>query len=315
MAIPFYQELDNPPERIKVTEESVYTISPYVQAFPGFFVPDGTLIKMKSDHSGSDFSLDIEYCQKTIAENYFYEDEKTKILSVSPLDKCQNNYITNDDKLLGIRHQEGNDDVTAIFQNEINRLRNRHKQLSNSNCVNYYDVKEFFNRGLTHQDWHNALTGQQTVYSEEIREYIKNVIKAKIYVYYYFLNLCQASKNPKEVILKFYRLIENIDFCKIDFAVSFIGFDKIESQTIKEITTSRLNINEAFFYYIISGYKITRIPRYDLNITTNEFKEVSKDMFNDQTPIFEYEKEREYAKRIEEIRAEVSPENIRRFFI
>lgn len=46
-----------------------------------------------------------------------------------------------------------------------------------------------------------------------------------------------------------------------DFAVSTIGFDKIETQVNNTITTTKINPYEFYFNYLIMGYDIVKLPK------------------------------------------------------
>ena len=46
-----------------------------------------------------------------------------------------------------------------------------------------------------------------------------------------------------------------------DFAVSTIGFDKIETQVNNTITTTKMNPYEFYFNYLIMGYNVVQIPK------------------------------------------------------
>ena len=70
-------------------------------------------------------------------------------------------------------------------------------------------------------------------------------------------------------------------FSKIyqDLLIQFIGFDKIETQTRKTITTSRTNIYEEFFNLLIMDYEIKQIPKLIFDEENQHFRWINQNEF------------------------------------
>lgn len=64
-----------------------------------------------------------------------------------------------------------------------------------------------------------------------------------------------------------------------DMLVQFIGFDKIETQLPKTITTSKPNIYEEFFNPLIMGYDIVQLPRLIFDEESQQFRWISTNEF------------------------------------
>ena len=64
-----------------------------------------------------------------------------------------------------------------------------------------------------------------------------------------------------------------------DMLVQFIGFDKIETQLSKTITTSKPNIYEEFFNPLVIGYNIVQLPKLIFDEEKQQFRWLSPNEF------------------------------------
>ena len=93
-----------------------------------------------------------------------------------------------------------------------------------------------------------------------------------------------------------------------DFAVQTIGIDKIETQTLKIITTTKSNLYEFYFNYLIMGYDIVKIPKIIYNQKTNTFE------IKQESLITTYQDEK-YKQEIQLIKKKVPLEQRNKYFI
>lgn len=130
------------------------------------------------------------------------------------------------------------------------------------------------------------------VYNKETLALINSLLDTKLDIYNFFAAFSKQSKNWQDVIkklltkLRVYKefvkkeiiIHENLFddegmsdeinhwrdmFYKAsnDILVQFVGFDKIETQQSKTITTSKPNIYEEFFNLLIMDYNIVQLPK------------------------------------------------------
>lgn len=335
MTIPFYEEL------MKIeTSQRIFDSNFFVdKLYPAYFLPNGELVQIITDHMRAHFLDSMSYCQKHISSNYFYEDKETRIVSKEISLTRSERLKTNDDEIFPQAHKGGfmpekykeyvkvnrilvsqekaiqdiDRDIVYMLEKKIKGLMRRLKEIKKSNCINQFDLDHYYHLGLRttiykNEDHFEDYTG---TYTEEVRETIKNLIKCEIYIYDYYLNICLKSKNPKEALLKYYRL-GNRSF--VDVLVMFIGFDKIERVVKNTITTSRLNINEVFFNYLIMEYNIKQIPKYVFDKEMNIFENMSINI-DEFSYVNMSSKEKEYAKEIELIKKKVPLAERKTYFL
>ena len=77
-------------------------------------------------------------------------------------------------------------------------------------------------------------------------------------------------------------LSQLLDNCKEekDVLVQVLNYDKIESTLRNRITTSKCNVNEYFFNYLIMGYNISQVPKLTLLKSENKFVISKHDKFS-----------------------------------
>jgi len=82
-----------------------------------------------------------------------------------------------------------------------------------------------------------------------------------------------------------------------DILVSLIGFDKIETTIPKTISTTKVNINETFFNYLIMDYNIVQLPKLVYNQEHNNFKWIKPNPYIQTSTEKEYEEEIKLIKK------------------
>ena len=93
-----------------------------------------------------------------------------------------------------------------------------------------------------------------------------------------------------------------------DLLVQFIGFDKIETQKKKTITTSKKNIYEEFFNLLLMDYDIVELPRLIFDADVQHFRWISPSFINAGV-------NREYENDIRLIKKYVPYEERQKYFI
>ncbi len=128
------------------------------------------------------------------------------------------------------------------------------------------------------------------VYNVQTMDVINQIRETKIDIYNALYDFAGKTHDMKKSVddlfieLKKYRNNPNFDTEEdevwrrlfpstwIDLMIQFIGFDKIETQMRKTITTSKNNIYEEFFNYLIMDYNIVQIPRLVFDEDTQSFR-------------------------------------------
>ena len=77
----------------------------------------------------------------------------------------------------------------------------------------------------------------------------------------------------------------------------FFGFDKIETQVKKTITTSKPNIYEEFFNSLIMDYEIVQLPKLVFNEDTQKFRWIYPNEFINTGINREFEEEIKLIKK------------------
>ena len=188
---------------------------------------------------------------------------------------------------------------------EVISLRNsvywRLMALKEKNTICSWDIVEFFNFVGSDRMRHILLEGEKYPgpaqdYSEEVRQNIIGLLSGHLAIYDTFIEIAKYVGNPGETINYIFRIMT-------DFFVQMVGFDKIESILPKTITSSRLNINETFYNYLINNWKVYQLKKYQVNKEFGVIERVDNDsQFNliNNSPT-----EREYAKEIRLIKEKV----------
>ena len=88
-----------------------------------------------------------------------------------------------------------------------------------------------------------------------------------------------------------------------------MGFDKIETQLSKTITTLKVNVYEEFFNYLIMDFDIKRISKIIFDQASNEFKIINPNEFTN------FGEERVYEKEVQLIKKMVPLKDREKYFI
>lgn len=185
----------------------------------------------------------------------------------------------------------------------------------NYNCLSFSDYAKYSNT--------------TNLYSKNCEKLILAIIESKIQVYSYFIEILKSDeygitllnslenhpmkdywkskydhkkaeeKNPIGLpIINYDDKLEFLkdSYCIQDFAVQTLGFDKVETQSSRTITTSKESIYEPFFNYLIMDYSINQIPKIKYNNYKNTFEVINRNEF------VEYSSERELEEEIQLIK-------------
>lgn len=195
-----------------------------------------------------------------------------------------------------------------VFENMIRAKTNSLKTpYTNPNDLTDQVVRYWLNR-TSNLYWKipYEITG---LYNQEAMEFINNLRNAKYEIYSFFNDFSKKAidwkKVIKELLITYHAYEEFVQkekvegnifdneevfeeeeywfnmFSKIyqDLLIQFIGFDKIETQTRKTITTSRTNIYEEFFNLLIMDYEIKQIPKLIFDEETQHFRWIKQNEF------------------------------------
>ncbi len=128
---------------------------------------------------------------------------------------------------------------------------------------------------------------------------------------YDFEEYYSLEKNSDFDLGKFHKsekLSKVLDQIINDIFVQLIGFDKVESAVNKTITTSKQNIYETFFNFLLMEVNVFYIPKINLNSADKSFK---YSFPNEVCKI----KDREYYEEIELIKQKVPLRERKRYFL
>jgi hypothetical protein len=205
------------------------------------------------------------------------------------------------------------------------------------------DVQKYLNYNcLPFRKFHPDI---KDIYNENCKEIVLSIIQSKLEVYNYFIELVKRNQNPTEALLNYpdklmekYKniLSEQINryntrneeiglpingyyngkleflknYCFIqDFVVQAMNFDKIESMLQKTITTSKDNIYETFFNYLIMDFNLYQINSIRYNDNTGKFEVFDKNEF------IQTGQEKELQREVELIKKLVPYKDRRNYFI
>ncbi len=175
------------------------------------------------------------------------------------------------------------------------------------------------------------------IYNDNAMKLINNLLETKLEIYEFFNTFLQQvgdwKDTLKELLIKLnvYKeftpsKIENNDFflpdiyvennywnqmfqaASFDLLVQFIGFDKIETQKKKTITTSKKNIYEEFFNLLLLDYDVVELPKLIFDADVQHFRWISPSFINAGV-------NREYENEIRLIKKYVPYEERQKYFI
>lgn len=177
------------------------------------------------------------------------------------------------------------------FELMISSKRQQLRPYENPDELNAYDIRNWLNYNANLFMDFKCSWKTTGVYNEKTMNHINNLKKTKLSIYNFFYEFSKQTKNwqktIKELLIEFRvynefvpkertninifdneAMFEERDYwdkmfvkASFDMLVQFIGFDKIETQLYKTITTTKPNIYEEFFNPLITGYEIVQLPK------------------------------------------------------
>lgn len=180
---------------------------------------------------------------------------------------------------------------------------------TNPDELNGHDLRHWLNYNANIFDNHTCSRETTGVYNQETMELINSLLETKLDIYNFFDSFSKKAKNWQDTVKKLLmefkvyrefvpREIDNDNpFCgggkfdershwdemfyqsSFDMLVQFIGFDKIETQLSKTITTSKPNIYEEFFNPLVIGYNIVQLPKLIFDEEKQQFRWLSPNEF------------------------------------
>ena len=195
------------------------------------------------------------------------------------------------------------------FNLMISSKRQELRFYTNPDELNAHDLRYWLNYNANIFANHTCSRETTGVYNQETMELINSLLETKLDIYNFFDSFSKKANDWQNVVKKL--LIEfgvysefipkEIDndnpfdnegafdernhwdrmFYKasFDMLVQFIGFDKIETQLSKTITTSKPNIYEEFFNPLVMEYNIVQLPRLILDEESQQFRWISPNEF------------------------------------
>lgn len=260
-------------ELANITDENIkkgVTSTP-LKLIPAFIMPDNTIYYMTTDHCSANFFEEIEMSLNVIGKKQSLSLEKMNIKEHLIL--LRNNLIDDYNKFL-------NNNVSA--GNVRNYL--------NMNCLEFFKYNPNL-KNLYSLDCRNILlmllNSKIQIYDYFIKllENSMDIIKSLKNHPYFNCSVSKYNvvenakkmleayndpeyKNVLNIIMNSYHNLSENQFIDLirdefmqDFAVSTIGFDKIETQVNNTITTTKINPYEFYFNYLIMEYDIVQIPK------------------------------------------------------
>lgn len=166
------------------------------------------------------------------------------------------------------------------------------KPYTNADELNNNDIRNWINYNANIFMDFKCSWNTTGVYNEETKNFINSILQTKLDIYNFFRKFSKQAKDWQNVVkelliafkvyTKFVKKESNEPvnpFCddsvyderiywdrmfykaSFDMLVQFIGFDKIETQLSKTITTSKSNVYEEFFNLLIMEYNVLQLPR------------------------------------------------------
>lgn len=195
------------------------------------------------------------------------------------------------------------------FNLMISSKRQELRSYTNPDELNAHDLRHWLNYNANIFANHTCSRETTGVYNQETMELINSLLETKLDIYNFFDSFSKKANDWQNAVKKL--LIEfgvysefipkEIDndnpfynegvfdernhwdkmFHKasFDIFVQFIGFDKIETQLSKTITTSKPNIYEEFFNPLVMGYNIVQLPRLIFDEESQQFRWISPNEF------------------------------------
>ena len=231
-------------------------------------------------------------------KNSFYEPTRDEIY----LDYGYNYFLMNKEKFGNhIEYHSLNLTPEEYFELMISSKKKKLSPFIDANELNGFDIRNWLNCNAN--VFMNFKCPWETtgIYNEETMKYINILKETKLNIYNFFYDFSKQSKNwqmaIKELLTLFGVYSEFVakemedntnpfdNVCEeelywdnmfieasFDILIQFIGFDKIETQLSKTITTSKPNIYEEFFNLLIMGYNVIQLPKLIFEESKQQFK-------------------------------------------
>lgn len=318
MIVPYYDLSDKTIELSKLTEENIKkgVVSRKLKITPGFIMPDNSLYYITTVHFSASFYEEIEKIFNLIRKSEVKElNIKEKIVELKQkLILDYNRFKNNDISAFDIRDYLGLDCFRALKYNPT--LKGIHSEECKKILLMLVNSKiKIYNYFLKLVDDSPDL----------VEALNSHPVKSKDYNYDEFILRVQTMKKESEAID--YMVIDsiinvikeqqnytlnNLDFPSFmsDFAVTTIGIDKIETHKNKTITTTKLNIYESYFNYLLMDYDIVQLPKVVFDKNKNSFEKVEQNEFS----LSKLEDEK-YKQEIELIKKMVPYKDRSKYFI
>ena len=171
------------------------------------------------------------------------------------------------------------------------------KKIKDSKSLTGDDVRTKLNYNANLFMEHKVFWNKTGVYNDECMNLINSFQETKSDIYESLYKLAMKSINMQDMVVN---LLKNIScyheikqqtreeyfkdpyytvcewdrmyfLAHRDILVNLIGFDKIETTLPKTISTTKVNINEAFFNYLIMDYNIVSLPKLVYDSEKNDF--------------------------------------------
>lgn len=311
-----------------------------VDKFPLYILPNGQIYYSSTDHSQAVItnnlreirsflrsSFDLSYvtnvpflvCENTLICSEVFKNEVMKfsfvftnyfdslIKKYNGLDVVNIKYIPR----LEFDLLASNSELEYVTYDEMNFEENLRRNL-------YYiikfkkEVKSSYDVLSDHADEliHIAVDSpyqKYDLYSQDMYEILRGINDSKSFIYSSFYDLNKKNKNVQSDLANLLKKYSDRSMAS-DILVRFCGLDKIETQIDSSITTSRNNINEVYFNYLLMDYSIYKIGKIVYCSDKNEFSYLSVENFHVM------EKEEELGKEIEYIKKHVPYNERSKFF-
>lgn len=237
-------------------------------------------------------------------------------------------FLKNKDKYgYDIIHGQLNMTPQEYFDIMISSKKNELAPYSNANNLDAHDLRQWLNCNANIFMDHFYSWETTGVYNEETMNYINSILQTKLNIYEFFYKISKQAKNWQQLVKKLliafnvfneFKPIERDPlnpFCgdsdyaernywdtmfyeaSFDMLIQLIGFDKIETQVKKTITTSKPNIYEEFFNPMIMDYEIVQLPKLVFDEDTQKFRWIYPNEFINTGINREFEEEIKLIKK------------------
>lgn len=262
-------------ELANITEDNIKmgVLPTPLTLIPAFIMPNNKIYYMTTDHFSANFFEELEKSLEILGEK--------PIISLSKPEEPKEHLISLKNNLINDYQRFLNNDISA------GDVRN----YLNMNCLEIFKYNPFL-KNLYSLDCRKVLLMLLESKIQIYDYFLKlmensNDIKRTLKTHPYFNHNISTYKDAYEKSKKMletcddleYKMVLNVvmntfhdlsknelmdlitnEFMK-DFAVSTIGFDKIETQVNNTITTTKMNPYEFYFNYLIMGYNVVQIPK------------------------------------------------------